>query len=39
MNPQDPKIVRSGLSRTVQKDGIKVEVSIIRLEDEVQVVA
>ena len=34
MNPQDPKIVRSGLSRTVQKDGVTVEVSIIRLEDE-----
>ena len=34
MNPQDPKIVRSELSRTVRNDGIAVEVSIIRLEDE-----
>ena len=34
MNPQDPKIVRSELSRTVRKDGVAVEVSIIRLEDE-----
>jgi len=34
MNPQDPKIVRSELSRTVQKDGVTVEVLIIRLEAE-----
>jgi len=34
MKPQDPKIVRSGLSRTVQKDGVTVKVSIIRLQDE-----
>ena len=34
MNPQDPKIVRSELARTARKDGITVEVSIIRLEEE-----
>ncbi len=34
MNPQDPKIVRSELSRTVRMDGVAVGVSIIRLEDE-----
>ncbi len=34
MIEQDPKIVQSGLSRTVKKDGVTVEVSIIRLEHE-----
>jgi hypothetical protein len=32
----DPKIVKSGLSRTVKKDGVTVEVSIIRLEHETE---
>ena len=32
----DPKIVQSGLSRTVNKDGVTVEVSIIRLEHETE---
>ena len=32
----DPKIVQSGLSRTVKKDGVTVEVSIIRLEHETE---
>ena len=34
MIKRDPIIVQSGLSRTVKKDGITVEVSIIRLEHE-----
>ena len=34
MNQRDPNIVTSGLSRTVQRDGITVEVNIYRLEDE-----
>jgi hypothetical protein len=34
MIEQDPKIVDSPLSRRVTKDGITVEVSIIRLEQE-----
>jgi hypothetical protein len=34
MIEQDPNTVQSGLSRTVKKDGITVEVSIIRLEHE-----
>ncbi len=33
---RDPKIVKSELSRTVRKDGVTVEVSIIRLEDETE---
>ncbi len=36
MNERDPKIVKSGLSRTVNKDGVTVEVSIIRLEHETE---
>jgi hypothetical protein len=36
MIERDPKIVQSGLSRTVKKDGVTVEVSIIRLEHETQ---
>ena len=39
MIERDPNIVRSGLSRTVKKDGVTVEVSIIRLEHESRVVA
>jgi hypothetical protein len=34
MIERDPKIVQSDLSRTVKKDGVTVEVSIIRLEHE-----
>ena len=34
MIERDPSIVQSGLSRTVKKDGVTVEVSIIRLEHE-----
>ena len=36
MIERDPKIVKSGLSRIVKKDGITVEVSIIRLEHETE---
>jgi hypothetical protein len=36
MIERDPKIVKSGLSRTVKKDGVTVEVSIIRLEHETE---
>jgi hypothetical protein len=36
MIERDPNIVHSGLSRIVEKDGVTVEVSIIRLEDETQ---
>ena len=36
MIERDPNIVQSGLSRTVKKDGVTVEVSIIRLEHETQ---
>lgn len=36
MIERDPKIVKSGLSRTVEKDGVTVEVSIIRLEHETE---
>ncbi len=32
MIERDPKIVKSGLSRIVKKDGVTVEVSVIRLE-------
>jgi hypothetical protein len=34
MIERDPKIVTSRLSRTVSKDGVTVDVSIIRLEGE-----
>jgi hypothetical protein len=34
MNPREPNLVRSGLSRTVEKDGVTVVVSIVRLEHE-----
>ena len=34
MSERDPNIVKSGLSRTVKKEGVTVEVSIIRLEHE-----
>ena len=36
MIERDPKIVKSGLSRTVKKDGVTVEVSNIRLEHETE---
>ncbi len=36
MIERDPKIVKSALSRTVTKDGVTVEVSIIRLELETE---
>ena len=36
MNEREPNIVHSGLSRTVTKDGVTVEVSIIRLEHETE---
>jgi hypothetical protein len=36
MIERDPKIVNSGLSRTVKKDCVTVEVSIIRLEHETE---
>jgi hypothetical protein len=36
MIERDPKIFKSGLSRTVEKDGVTVEVSIIRLEHETE---
>ncbi len=32
----DPRIVKSGLSRIVKKDGVTLEVSIIRLEHETE---
>lgn len=34
MIERDPNIVKSGLSRSVKKDGLTVKVSIIRLEPE-----
>jgi hypothetical protein len=34
MSERDPNIVKSGFSRTVKKEGVTVEVSIIRLEHE-----
>jgi hypothetical protein len=34
MNQREPNLVRSGLSGTVTKDGVTVEVSIVRLENE-----
>jgi hypothetical protein len=36
MSEREPNIVYSGLSRMVTKDGITVEVSIIRLEHETE---
>ena len=36
MTKQDPNIVYSGLSRAVMRDGITVEVVIIRLEHETE---
>ena len=36
MIERDPNIVKSGLSRTVKKDGVTVEVSIIRLVHEIE---
>jgi hypothetical protein len=36
MIERNPNIIRSGLSRTVKKDGVTVEVSIFRLEHETQ---
>ena len=36
MIERDPKIVKSGLSRTVKTNGVTVEVSIIRLEHETE---
>jgi hypothetical protein len=33
---RDPNIVQSGLLRTVKKDGVIVEVSILRLEHETE---
>jgi hypothetical protein len=36
MSEREPNIVHSGLSRTVKKDGVAVEVSIIRLEHETE---
>jgi hypothetical protein len=34
MKQREPNLVRSDLSGTVRKDGVTVEVSIVRLEDE-----
>ena len=34
MDQREPNLVRSGLSRMVTKDGVTVEVSIVRLENE-----
>jgi hypothetical protein len=36
MSEREPNIVHSGLSRTVKKDGVTIEVSIIRLEHETE---
>ncbi len=36
MIERDPKIVKSALSRIVKKDGVTVEVSIIRLEHKTE---
>ena len=33
MSERDPNIVTSGLSRTVRRDGVAVEVNIYRLEN------
>ena len=34
MRQREPKLIRSGLSGTVTKDGVSIEVDIVRLEDE-----
>jgi hypothetical protein len=34
MDRREPNLVHSGLSRTVTRDGVTVEVSIVRLENE-----
>jgi hypothetical protein len=34
MGQHEPNLIRSGLSRTVTKDGVTVQVSIVRLETE-----
>jgi hypothetical protein len=36
MDQREPNLIRSGLSRTVTKDGVTVEVSIVRLENETE---
>jgi hypothetical protein len=36
MVERDPNIVKSGLSRTVKKDGVMEELSIIRLEHQAE---
>jgi hypothetical protein len=36
MIERDPNIVQSGLSRTVKKDAVTVEVSIVRLEHQAE---
>jgi hypothetical protein len=36
LSDRDPNIVHSGLSRTITKDGVKVEVLIYRLEHDPQ---
>jgi hypothetical protein len=36
MDRREPNLVHSGLSRTVTKDGVTVEVSIVRLENETE---
>ena len=36
MSEREPNIIHSGLSRTVKKDRVTVEVSIIRLEHETE---
>ena len=36
MIERDPNIVKSGLSRTVKKDGVAVDLTIIRLEHETE---
>jgi uncharacterized protein len=34
MKQREPNLIRSGLSGTVTKDGVSIEVDIVRLEDE-----
>ena len=36
MDQREPNLVRSGLSRMVTNDGVTVEVSIVRLENETE---
>jgi hypothetical protein len=36
LDQREPNLVRSSLSRTVTKDGVTVEVSIVRLENETE---